>query len=43
MAKSEAKELDRLYVEGYRQRPEELEWAEASVKLLSKRLPKEKW
>ena len=35
----QAKELDRLYVEGYRKRPEELDWAEASVKLLSKRLP----
>ena len=34
-----AKELDRLYVEGYEKRPEELDWAEASVKLLSKRLP----
>jgi hypothetical protein len=39
----EAKELDRRYVEGYRRKPEELDWAEASVKLLSKRLPKEKW
>ena len=39
----DAKELDRLYVEGYEKRPEELDWAEASVKLLSKRLPKEKW
>jgi metal-responsive CopG/Arc/MetJ family transcriptional regulator len=39
----QAKELDRLYVEGYRKRPEESDWAEASVKLLSKRLPKEKW
>ena len=38
-----AKELDHLYVEGYRKRPEELAWAEASVKLLSKQLPKEKW
>lgn len=38
-----AKELDRLYVEGYKKRPEELGWAEASVKLLSKHLPKEKW
>ncbi|OGQ83115.1 MAG: hypothetical protein A3F90_20215 [Deltaproteobacteria bacterium RIFCSPLOWO2_12_FULL_60_19] len=37
------KELDRLYTEGYRQKPEEPDWAEASVKLLSKRLPKEKW
>jgi metal-responsive CopG/Arc/MetJ family transcriptional regulator len=39
----QAKELDRLYAEGYKKRPEELDWAEASVKLLSKRLPKEKW
>lgn len=39
----QAKELDRLYAEGYRKRPEEGDWAEASVKLLSKRLPKEKW
>lgn len=38
-----AKELDRQYVEGYRKKPEELDWAETSVKLLSKRLPKEKW
>jgi hypothetical protein len=38
-----AKELDRQYTEGYRKQPEELDWAEASVKLLSKRLPKEKW
>ena len=38
-----AKELDRLYTEGYRKKPEEPDWAEASVKLLSERLPKEKW
>ena len=38
-----AKELDRLYSEGYRKKPEDLVWAEASVKLLSRRLPKEKW
>ena len=38
-----AKELDRLYMEGYRKRPEGSDWAKASVKLLSKRLPKEKW
>lgn len=38
-----AKELDRLYVEGYRKKPEELDWAEVSAKLLSRRLPKEKW
>ncbi len=39
----QAKELDRRYLEGYRKKPEELDWAEASVRLLSKRLPKEKW
>jgi hypothetical protein len=38
-----AKELDRLYIEGHRSRPENLDWAESSAKLLSKRLPKEKW
>ena len=43
MKSLQAKELDRLYVEGYRKRPEESDWAETSVKLLSKRLPKEKW
>ena len=37
------RELDRRYMEGYRKKPEELDWAEASVRLLSKRLPKEKW
>jgi predicted transcriptional regulator len=39
----EAKELDRRYMEGYRRKPEQLDWAEASASLLSKRLPKEKW
>ena len=39
----QAKELDRLYVEGYRKQPEDVDWAQTSVKLLSKRLPKEKW
>lgn len=34
------KELDRSYVAGYRRRPEDLDWAESSAKLLSKRLPK---
>ena len=38
----QAKELDRLYEEGYRKKSEDLHWAEASVKLLSKRLSKEK-
>ena len=36
-------ELDRLYSEGYRKKPEEPSWAEGSAKLLAKRLPKEKW
>ncbi len=39
----EAEELDRRYVAGYRKKPEDLEWAKASVRLLSKRLPKDKW
>lgn len=39
----QAKELDRLYMEGHRRQPEDLDWAESSAKLLSKRLPKEKW
>jgi hypothetical protein len=38
-----AKELDRLYVEGHQSHPENLDWAENSAQLLSKRLPKEKW
>jgi hypothetical protein len=38
-----AKELDRLYIEGHQRRPENLDWAQSSAKLLSKRLPKEKW
>jgi hypothetical protein len=38
-----AKELDRLYIEGHQSHPEDVDWAESSVKLLSKRLPKEKW
>ena len=37
------RELDRSYVAGYRRRPEDVDWAESSTKLLSKRLPKEKW
>ena len=39
----ETQELDRRYMDGYRKKPEGLDWAEASVRLLSKRLPKEKW
>ena len=38
-----ARELDRLYIEGHQRHPEDLDWAESSAKLLSKRLPKEKW
>ena len=38
-----AKELDRLYIEGHQNRPENLDWAQSSSRLLSKRLPKEKW
>jgi metal-responsive CopG/Arc/MetJ family transcriptional regulator len=38
-----AKELDRLYIQGHQSHPEDLDWAESSAKLLSKRLPKEKW
>ncbi len=39
----QAKELDRLYMEGHQRQPEDLDWAESSAQLLSKRLPKEKW
>ena len=39
----QARELDRLYMEGHKRQPEDLAWAESSAKLLSKRLPKEKW
>jgi len=39
----QVKELDRLYMEGHRNQPEDLDWAESSARLLSKRLPKEKW
>ena len=39
----QARELDRLYMEGHKRRPEDLAWAESSAKLFSKRLPKEKW
>ena len=38
-----ANQLDRLYIEGYQSHPENLDWAQSSAKLLSKRLPKEKW
>jgi len=38
-----ARELDRLYMEGHKHQPEDLAWAESSAKLLSARLPKEKW
>ena len=39
----QAKEMDRLYIEGHRSQPEDLAWAESAARLLSKRLPKEKW
>jgi hypothetical protein len=39
----EAKERDRLYMEGHQRHPEDLDWAESAAKLLSKQLPKEKW
>ena len=39
----QSKELDRLYMEGHRSQPEDLDWAKSSAQLLSKRLPKEKW
>ena len=38
-----SQELDRLYIEGHQSHPENLDWARSSAKLLSKRLPKEKW
>jgi len=37
------KGLDRLYIEWHQRHPENLDWAKSSAKLLSKRLPKEKW
>jgi metal-responsive CopG/Arc/MetJ family transcriptional regulator len=39
----QVKELDRLYIEGHQKHPEDDDWADSSAKLLSKRLPKEKW
>ncbi len=39
----EAKKLDRLYEEGYRQIPEDSKWSKTSVKVLSQRLRKERW
>jgi len=39
----EAKKREQLYMEGHQRHPETLDWAESSAKLLSKRLPKEKW
>ncbi len=35
--------LDQQYVEGYRKGPEDTAWAKVSAKLLSRRLPREKW
>ena len=39
----EVEKLDRRYVAGYKKKPEDLKWAKASARLLSKRLLKEKW
>ena len=39
----QVEELDRRYMDGYRKKPEGTDWAQASVRLLSRRLPKEKW
>jgi len=39
----ETEELDHRYVEGYRKKPEDPDWAAASAKVLARRLPKEKW
>jgi metal-responsive CopG/Arc/MetJ family transcriptional regulator len=39
----QTKEQDRVYMEGHQRYPEDLDWAKSSAKLLSKRLPKEKW
>ena len=35
--------LDRRYVEGYRQKPEDPAWAKTSARLLSRIVPREKW
>jgi hypothetical protein len=39
----QAKELDDLYIEGHKRRPENLEWAKTSAQLLSKIISKDKW
>jgi metal-responsive CopG/Arc/MetJ family transcriptional regulator len=39
----QARELDRLYIEGHQKHPKDVDWAQSSAKLLSKRLSKEKW
>lgn len=39
----QGEELDRVYIEGHQKHPENVDWARSSAKLLSKRLPKEKW
>jgi hypothetical protein len=36
-------QLDRQYVEGYRRKPEDLAWAKATARLLSRVLPRERW
>ena len=36
-------QLDRQYVDGYRRKPEDLAWAKATTRLLTKVLPRERW
>ncbi|HEY7365095.1 MAG TPA: hypothetical protein VIE37_13395, partial [Methylomirabilota bacterium] len=36
-------QLDRQYVDGYRRKPEDPAWAKATVRLLAKVLPRERW
>ena len=36
-------QLDRQYVDGYRRKPEDLAWAKATARLLTKVLPRERW
>jgi hypothetical protein len=43
LKKLRANELDRLYIEGHQNRPENLDWAENSARLLSKRLRLDYW
>jgi len=39
----EERELDRRYVEGYRRRPEKLDWGTIGAKLAREVLPEEHW